>query len=140
MKLIVDANELFSALIAKGRGKQTKKLDLLFSDDVELFSPALLFRELEKNRELIKRKAGFSDQDMETLIEILKLRIKVIPADTVLTALEKAKEICPQLKDAPYFAAALVLNCPLWSGDKKLKEQSIVRVLNTKELVELFGL
>ncbi len=49
MKLIVDANELFSAIIAKGRGKQTKKLDLLFSDDVELFSPALLFRELEKN-------------------------------------------------------------------------------------------
>ncbi|MBI2152065.1 hypothetical protein HYU21_05030 [Candidatus Woesearchaeota archaeon] len=36
-----------------------------------------------------------------------------------------------------YFALALKLNCALWSNDKKLREQSEVKVYNTYELVKL---
>lgn len=79
MELIIDANELFSAVIALSRGRETKKTEIIFSDKVRLISPALLFYELEKYRELIKAKTGFTDTDLDVLIEIFKLRIKAIP-------------------------------------------------------------
>ncbi len=140
MELIIDANELFSAVIALSRGRETKKTEIIFSDKVQLISPALLFYELEKYRELIKAKTGFADTDLDVLIEILKLRIKAIPLHEFSEFISKAESICKDAKDLPYFALALKQKCPLWSGDKALKEQSTIMVFNTKELVERFGL
>jgi predicted nucleic acid-binding protein len=48
MKLVVDANELFAGIIAKGKELQSWTLDILFSDKVELFAPFRLLAELEK--------------------------------------------------------------------------------------------
>ncbi|MEK6952687.1 MAG: PIN domain-containing protein [Nanoarchaeota archaeon] len=140
MKLICDANEVFSAIIAKGKDLQTKKIDILFSDKVKLFAPTLLFRELEKNSQKIKEISGFSDIDFDVFVGILKLRIISISLDDFSDKLEEAKSICSHLKDVPYFAVALKLDCPIWSGEKKLKKQSKIRVFNTKELVANFGL
>jgi predicted nucleic acid-binding protein len=39
MRLVVDANELFAGIIAKGKELQSWTLDILFSDEVELFAP-----------------------------------------------------------------------------------------------------
>ena len=50
---------------------------------------------------------------------------------------DKADSISPDPNDTQYFALALKLNCPIWSNDKKLKEQSEIKVLNTSELIEL---
>ncbi len=140
MKLIVDANELFSAIIAKGKGRDTKKLEILFSDEIELFAPVKLFSELEKYAEEIWAKAGLSDLDFNVFVGILKLRVRSVLTEEFSDKLKEAKEICPSEKDIPYFALALKLNCPLWSGDKKLKEQEKIQVYNTKELVEKFRL
>jgi len=49
MRLVVDANELFAGIITKGKELQSWTLDILFSDDVELFAPFRLLAELEKN-------------------------------------------------------------------------------------------
>jgi len=140
MELVVDANELFSAIIAKGRGKQTKKLDILFSEEVKLFAPLLLFRELrkQKNIEDIKFKSGFSDNDFLTFLKILELRIESVSDEDISKKLKKAESISTHSKDTPYFAAALKLNCPIWSGEKRLKQQSEVDVFNTKDLVDNF--
>jgi predicted nucleic acid-binding protein len=137
MKLVIDANELFSAMIAKGRGRQTKKLDILFSDKVELFSPKLLFTEFERNREEIKSKSRFSDKDFDVFIGILTSRIEPVPIENFVDKLLEAKEITPHTKDLLYFALALKLDCAIWSGEKRLKEQSAVKVFNTKDLIEL---
>lgn len=139
MELIIDANELFSAVIAISRGRETKKTEIIFSDKVQLISPALLFYELEKYRELIKMKTGFSDTDIDVLIEILKLRIKAIPLHEFSEFISEAENICKDANDIPYFALALKRKCPLWSGDKALREQLTIKVFNTKELVERFG-
>jgi hypothetical protein len=50
MRVVVDANELFAGIIAKGKELQSWSLDLLFSDDVELVAPFRLLAGLEKNR------------------------------------------------------------------------------------------
>ena len=142
MELIVDANELFSAIIAKGRGLQTKKLDILFSDKVKLFAPSLLFKELnkQKNVEDIKLKSGFSDEDFNVFIKLLELRIEPVSNEDLADKISEAEEISTHEKDTLYFAAALKKNCPIWSGEKRLKEQSGVEVFNTKELIDKFGL
>lgn len=42
-------------------------------------------------------------------------------------------------KDAPYFALALKLHTPIWSNEKRFKQQSTVKVFKTHELKKLFG-
>lgn len=50
--------------------------------------------------------------------------------------LPEGRKISPDPDDSDFFALALKLDCPIWSEDKKLKEQSRIRVLNTRELSE----
>jgi predicted nucleic acid-binding protein len=59
-----------------------------------------------------------------------------MPASEFSKQTKKAKEICPDPDDTEYFALALQLNCPLWSNDKKLKNQQEIRVINTIELLK----
>jgi len=142
INLIVDANEVFSAVIAKGRRLQTKKLEILFSDKVKLYSPYKLFEEISKvkNKEDMKYKSSFSDKELDLFLKALESRIEIIPGKELLNTLSEAKSISTHSKDNLFFATALKLNCPIWSGEKRLKNQSKVEVFNTKDLVEKYGL
>ena len=135
MKLVVDANELFAGIIAKGKKLQSWTLDILFSDEVELFAPFRLLAELEKNRDEIRSKSGFSLQDFETFVDILKLRVRFIPLEQFLDKIPEAKLLAPHLKDVEYFALALRFDFPIWSNEKAFKKQSKVKVFSTKDLI-----
>ena len=140
MRLVIDANRLFAGIITKGKGLQSWTLDILFSDRVKLFAPFRVLAELEKNREEIKAKSGFSLREFEAFVGITKLRIKFIPLEKFLDEIPEAKKLAPHLKDVQYFALALSLNCPIWSEEKGFKEQSKVKIYNTKELIDKLGL
>lgn len=76
--------------------------------------------------------------DADELLKFLLLlheRIEVIPSSDLVPFLREAKQLSPDPKDVQYFAAALRLNCPLWSEDKLLKRQERVKVVNTAELL-----
>ena len=135
MRVVVDANELFAAIIAKGKERQSWTLDLLFSDDLELVAPFRLLAELEKNRDEIRRKSGFSLQEFEVFVSILKLRVRFIPLEQFWDKIPEAKRYAPHLKDAEYFALAVKLGCPIWSNEKAFKNQSEVRIYSTAELI-----
>lgn len=138
MKVVADANELFSAVIAKGKGFKSKTLDIFFSDDVKLSAPYRLLAELEKNREEIRLKSGFSHEDFDVFIAILKLRIKFVPLEDFWDKLSEAKEISSHAKDVEYFAIALKFKADcIWSEEELLKKQDKVKVFNTDELWEL---
>ena len=134
MKLVVDANELFAGIIAKGKNLQSWTLAILFSDEVELFAPFRLLAELEKNRDEIRSKSGFSLQDFEAFVGILELRVRFIPLEQFLDKILEAKVLAPHLKDVEYFALALKLDCPIWAQEKAFKKQSGVRVFTTSDL------
>ena len=140
MKLVIDANELFSALVSHGRGRTTKKVELLYSAAVELYAPSLLFDELRRNKREIMAKSGLSGGDFDRLLALFQSRIKPVPESELRAKLREADAICPDPDDTAYFAAALHLGCPIWSGEEKLKRQKRVPVLNTRELVEQHGL
>ncbi len=133
MQLIVDANAVVSLLIKPG-----KPLDLLLIEELELVAPALLFEEIDRNKDEIVQKSYLSKEEIEKFLCILRKIIKIVPEEDFLRFREQASQICPDSKDMPYFALALYLHCPLWSNEKKLKEQRQVQVYSTHELIRLF--
>lgn len=137
MKLVVDANELFAGIIAKGKNLQSWTLGIMFSDEVELFAPFRLLAELENNREEIRSKSGFSLHDFEAFVGILELRVRFIPLEQFLDKISEAKVLAPHLKNVEYFALALKLDCPIWAQEKAFKKQSGVKVFATSDLFPL---
>lgn len=135
MQIIVDANPIISILIKPG-----KTIEILFLEELELIAPELLFEEIENNKELIIQKSGLTKEEINKFIEIIKKRISLIPEEEFVKYREKAEKICPDEKDTTYFALALYFKCPIWSNEKKLKEQDNIKVYATHELMEIFGL
>ena len=135
MRLVIDANRLFSLII--GKRLHSASMVISFSDNVELFAPYRLLAELENNRDEIRLKSGFSHEDFDNFVSVIKLRVKSIPLEEFIDSISDAKMISPHSKDIEYFALALKLDCVIWSDEKLLKEQSKVKVLFTKELFKL---
>ncbi|MFX1445221.1 MAG: PIN domain-containing protein [Promethearchaeota archaeon] len=132
MKLVVDANILFAALI-----KEELTAELLISDKLQLFAPEFLFAEFSKYEELILKKTHRSKKDFKKYLELLKEQITIIPKKEITLFIDKAEKISPDPKDTIYLALALALKSSIWSNDKSLKEfQEEVTVLSTEELIE----
>ena len=68
---------------------------------------------------------------------MLGVVVNIAKPDEYYEFLPTAKEISPDPDDVDFFALALKLNCPLWSEDKRWKQQSEIEVSDTTELLEL---
>lgn len=132
MKLVVDANILFAALIKEG-----STAELLISDKLQLFAPEFLFEEFSKYKDLILKKTHRSNKEFNQFLDILKEQITIVPKKEITPFIDKAEKISPDPKDSIYLALALALNSNVWSNDKKLKEgQKKVTILSTEELIK----
>lgn len=118
MLLVVDANIVFSALVKGG-----KTLDLfLLNKRVKTFefvAPEYFLVEVEKHVNEIAEKTKLSVDELEKLFGLL----------------EKAEQVSPDLDDVQYSALALKLSSAIWSNDKALKQQAVVKVFSTEELL-----
>ncbi len=136
MKLVLDANILIAALIRDGT---TRRLLLAHSDRLDLCTPALIIEEIVENIDYISKKAKVpKEKVIELAIELFgTAKIELIENKSIMVYKEEALRLSPDRKDAQYFALALHKRCGIWSNEKKLKEQSLVNVITTKELLEL---
>lgn len=132
MLLVVDANELFAAVIARG-----KTLALFFDGRLELVSPKFILNEFREHRSEIVEKSGLSEGDVSSFLLLLSPKIRFFETEEFEEFLPEAKRVSPDPDDVEYFALALKLNSPIWSEDGKLKRQTGVKVLSTKGLIEL---
>lgn len=132
MELVIDATVVFTGLIGKGVTKE-----LIFAEFVELYCPEPLFKEVEEHKSKIKFLSKLSSNDLELLLDKLKTRIKPFPRSKYKEFLIQANSLVSDKDDTEYLALSLALNkCSIWSNDPHFKQQSIVRVFTTKELVE----
>lgn len=132
MKLVVDANILFAALIKEG-----STAELLISDKLQLFAPEFLFTEFVKYEELILKKTHRSREEFNQLLDLLKEQITIIPKKEIIPFINKAEKISPDLKDTVYLALAFALKSDIWSNDKKLKQgQEKITIFSTEELID----
>jgi predicted nucleic acid-binding protein len=134
MILIIDANLLFSALI-----KNSLTADLIFHDDVILSTPEFIVTEFLKYEDILLKKMHRTREEYIQIMHMLKDAITVVPMEEYSKFLEEAERISPDPKDTLYLALAMKLKCPLWSNDKKLKQQNNIKVYSTDELLNLSG-
>ena len=132
MLLVADMNILFSFF-----KKHTFTRKLLSNPNLELYSPIYSLDELNKYSQELISKSKINTGTFELYKKVLSWFIKFIPVSEYKEFKDKADSISPDPNDTQYFALALKLNCPIWSNDKKLKEQFEIKVLNTSELIEL---
>ncbi|MBU0979360.1 MAG: hypothetical protein KJ709_01015 [Nanoarchaeota archaeon] len=131
MRLIIDANPLFSALIKEGY-----TVRIIVNADIQLFAPEFLFDEFLEHEEEILRKTKRTAQELRDLLENLREVIHVVPRREFESFIEEAKKLTSDEDDVPYLALALKLGFPIWSNDKALKRQDKVKVYSTEGLVE----
>ena len=129
MRLVVDANILFAALIKDGL-----TAELLISDKLQLHTSQFLFTEFAKYEELILKKTHRSKEEFTQFLDLLKELIIIVPKKEILPFIEKVKKISPDPKDTTYLALALAIKTSIWSNDKKLKlEQDMIEVIITED-------
>ena len=108
---------------------------MIFNKNLVLFAPKLALEELEKHYSLIRTKTSLNDYELFSILSDVKSHIRFISEKQYKSNIDIGLKFCPHKNDTAFFALALTLNCPLWSNDKKLKEQSVVKVFSTQDLV-----
>src|SRR3989338_642116 len=129
MDLVLDANILFSALL-----KNSLTAELLFHENLTLYTPEFILEEFFKYESLIETKMKRSRGEFVQIMHALKEVVTVIPQEEYSQFFEEAKKVSPDEKDALYFALALKLRCAIWSNDKRLKEQKNIVVYSTNDV------
>lgn len=130
MKLVVDTNVLFTYF---WEGSFSRSL--LISKDLELVSPEYSLEELKEHKEEIKKKVRISESDFERVLDELHYYVNFISFESYSSFLKRVNGV-PDRNDLDFLALALKLDVPVWTNDKHFKEQSLVKVYTTVELVK----
>lgn len=132
MRLVADTNELFSFF-----NKKSKARELSLRLNLELYSPSFALEELDEHKSEILERFSLTDAQFTLTMKLLKTVVEFTSEEEYSQFLSRGMKLSPDPDDADFFGLALKLNCPLWSEDGKLEEQSKVKILSTSELVEL---
>ena len=129
--LIADSGIIFTGLVGTGVTKT-----LLFSKNLKIFAPEYLFEELNEHLSRIKLLSSLSSSEVDSLISKLKGHINIVEKSKFEAFLGEANSLISDPDDTEYLALSLSMDkCPIWSNDPHFKEQSVVRVFTTEELV-----
>lgn len=132
MEAVVDATILFTGLIGKGVTK-----DIIFLKPIKLYCPEALFMEIEEHKSRIKLISGLTSSDLEFLLGKFKTKITSFPLSKYEEFLKDANSLTSDPEDTEYLALSLALGkYPIWSNDSHFKEQSLIKVFTTNELVD----
>ena len=132
MNIVIDSNILFSALI---KDSITRKVILDYNGTF-LF-PEYIFEEMEKHKEELLKKSKMKSKDFNNLLSLLLGKVLIVPTNSLYKYKKQAYEIVKEIDPGDVLFIACALAYPqsfLWSDDKKLRRQSIVPILNTREM------
>ncbi len=116
MKVVLDSNILFSALI---KNSVTRKI-ILECEGYFLF-PSYIFEELEKHKTELLAKSGLSLKQFNTILGLLLQKVFIVPSDVLLQYREEAYELVKNIDP----------------DDKRLKLQRKIQIINTAEMYSL---
>jgi len=142
LRLVVDTNILFSFF-----KKESFTRKLIIDSSLELISPEVALKELQKYSEVLSIKSKIGKDDLDSMFSLLKEHVEFIPLQsyknefkTSLKIAEKfsQKDVEEFLDDLDFFALASKERCSIWSKDALFKKQSIIKVFNTTELAKYF--
>ncbi len=129
MRLVVDTNILFT-LFWKGSFLQK----VMVSQELELYSPEYALEEIKRYEKEIMQKTRLEKKEFNEIRKGLPILTEFVPLKEYSKFFKELKEV-PDKDDIDFLALALKLKCPVWSNDKALEKQSLVKILTTKEIL-----
>ena len=136
MKFVLDTNIILSALI---KDSTTRKI--IVKSGWTFYYPEMSFHEVRKYKALVIKKSGMSEDNYNKLLDLILKHIILVPDERIITNLEKAKEIMLKIDpgDVVFVATKLsISNSIIWSDDSDFDKQKEIKILKTKQVVELF--
>ncbi len=134
MKITVDANILFACLI---KDSTTRKL--FFNPALFLFAPEFIVDEFTHHLVEVRKKSGLSNEELYTLIDKVLGQLVLVPDKNLKPFLPAAASLVDDPKDWLYISCALYENTIIWSHDMDFGAQKRIRVISTKELIDIVG-
>ena len=146
MKLVVDTNIVFSAMISD-KGKIGELL-LNKPGDIQFLSPHFLLEELDIHTEKLLSITGYTLIEYQQIKSLVTKHIEFIDSIKISKEnWEKSYQILKDIdeKDISFLALNLEINGFLWTGDKKLikglQNKNYNKVINTDILYnKYFGM
>lgn len=137
MELIIDNNILFSLMKPDSmNSKIFLYLNIKFK--CKFIAPQFLIWEFNKYESECLEKSILSKEEFKYRKQEIISKISFIDFIKYKEFLKEAVKISPDIDDAPYFALSLKTGIPLWSNDAILKKQDKIKVLSTKDIIEIF--
>jgi len=133
MILVLDNNSLFSIMNPKSVSAY-----LFSSIRAEFIAPEFIKSEFEKYKELCLFKSKLSKHEFEIRQKEIEESIEFIKAVVYEEFLETAKTLISDSNDIDFLALALLTNSAIWSNDPHLREQSLIPVFTTSDLIKMF--
>lgn len=92
---------------------------------------------MEKHKEELLKKSKMTAKDFNALLSLLLRKVLIVPTDSLRPYKKQAYDIVKDIDPDDVLFIACALAYPqsfLWSDDKKLRRQSIVPMLSTREM------
>ena len=126
---------LFSALI-----KDSITRRIILDYEGHFLFPSFIFEELERHKEELLKKSKMNTRDFNLLLSLLLRKVMIVPTEVLFPYKKEAFEIIKEIDkdDTIFIACALNYHDSIiWSDDKKLKQQSKIRIINTSEMCSI---
>lgn len=137
MKVVADANIIFSALISG------KNIYLEVFESAEVYVPDFVFIEIARYESRIKQRVHIREY-LKSFTQELFSHVTVIPNLAIESgSFMQAHELCKDidLQDIPFVALSIELSVPLWTNDKKLSDglsaKGYTNLVSTSVIFEL---
>lgn len=134
MKLIVDSNILFAAII-----KDSTVRKIIMHSPCELLTVKFSEEEINKYKEEILEKSNLSNDEFNAIFDKLKQKLKMLDDQIITLKFEEAYEIMKNIdpRDSIFLAAALATNSDIWSDDQHFQKQNKIKIWKTEDLIKL---
>ncbi len=135
MKVIIDSNRLFAALI---KDSTTRKI--LFEKSFEFFAPEFIKVEFEKYKSELKEKTNLSDSELDLLISTIFEVINIIPESEFNQYIKEFSNDNVDPKDLSYLAACLKVKAEgIWTHDPDFFKQKKCKIFTNINLLNLIN-
>lgn len=132
--IVLDANILIRAVL----GVRVRELITQYGEGTSFFAPAVAFDEAARHLPTIAVKRGADPAPLLDSLDRLRALVNAIPIETIVPfkAAAMARIGARDPMDWPMVAAALTLDCPIWTEDKDFFGAGVATW--TSELVEIY--
>ncbi len=135
MKVTVDANILFSAVLKPGSTRR-----IWFNLDFKLYAPTFILTEFKKHRQYLFEKSRLSEEEFTNVAGKIFSQTHFMEDNELTPFVPAAASLLQDPLDWLYLACALKEDTVIWSNDLGFKKQNRIKVYSTEEMLKEFGL